>query len=1212
MHLYNLTLQKPSAITCAIYGSFTAPKMQEIVVARGAVLELLRPDENGHMVTICTTDVFGIIRSLAPFRLTGGNRDYVVVGSDSGRVTILEYSAQLKQWKRCHMETFGKTGIRRIVPGQYIAVDPRGRALMVAAVDKQKFVYILNRDASNNLTISSPLEAHKSHSIVFSVCGVDVGFDNPVFATIEVDYSELDDDPEAEQPVKQLVYYELDLGLNHVLRKWSTPVDQSANLLIPVPGGSDGPSGVLVCSENYITFKHNSAAHVTSEGIGTDNVRAVIPRRQDMSPDQGLLIVSFAAHKQKDMFFFLVQSEYGDIYKVAVEWQETEAKRVTVKYFDTIPCTNALAILRAGFLFACSEFSNHRLYQFQGIGDDEDDCIIGYMTIGEEGDDEENQEVLPLFRPRPLKNLLLIDDIDSLSPVLDSHVEDLMREGAPQIYALCGRGPQSSLRVLRHGLAVSELAVSELPGVPNAVWTVKKRFAEQFDDYIVVAFLNATLVLSIGETVEEVTDSGFLGNVTTLLCGTLNDDSMVQVHPHGIRHVRRDGRINEWKAAGKRPITKAACNEKQVVVAQGNDLLYFELDLGGSLVDVARQDFPQDVLCLDLGPVPEGRQRSKFVAVAFPDRTIRVLALEGDLSTLSTLMCTVEAESLCMVNMPSETGEVHDNTYLFVGLANGMLQRCTVDQSNGQITDPRTRLCGVRGCRLMKVRAQGNSSVLVLSSRTWLCYSINHKFHINPLGQDAFEWAAPFSSEPCPEGLVAISANQVRILAFERISDSTFHQTTVPLKCTPRKVYRHPTAEYLILLETDHRMHTSQEKEDIRRELRANAREDNGMAEEDEAGEDEDGEEEQLPEREFGTLRAPEGRWASYIRIYDPRQGVTHDMIELEDNQAAVSVTACYFHGHSEPYLVVGTAKDLVPNPRTCKGGALLTFRFTDYGRKLELVHKTPTQGAPLALCPFQGRLLVGVDNVLRLYDLGKKKLLRKCENKNFPSPIVSIIRQVNRIFVADTTESIHYVRYKRVDNQLAVFADNTSPRWITCMCPLDYRTVAGADKFGNFFVSRLPEGANEDVDAESKNWMWERGVLNGAPNKSEEIVKYYIGDVVTSLKKTPLAPGGVEVVMYTTVMGTIGVFVPLASRDDVDFFTQLEMLIRQESPPLCGRDHQAYRSYTYPVKDVFDGDYCETYMNLPYTKQLEIARHLDRAPEDVCKRLEDMRHKIL
>lgn len=36
----------------------------------------------------------------------------------------------------------------------------------------------------------------------------------------------------------------------------------------------------------------------------------------------------------------------------------------------------------------------------------------------------------------------------------------------------------------------------------------------------------------------------------------------------------------------------------------------------------------------------------------------------------------------------------------------------------------------------------------------------------------------------------------------------------------------------------------------------------------------------------------------------------------------------------------------------------------------------------PLALLAFQGRLAAGVGKALRLYDIGKKKLLRKVENK--------------------------------------------------------------------------------------------------------------------------------------------------------------------------------------------------------------------------------------
>ena len=43
---------------------------------------------------------------------------------------------------------------------------------------------------------------------------------------------------------------------------------------------------------------------------------------------------------------------------------------------------------------------------------------------------------------------------------------------------------------------------------------------------------------------------------------------------------------------------------------------------------------------------------------------------------------------------------------------------------------------------------------------------------------------------------------------------------------------------------------------------------------------------------------------------------------------------------------------------------------------------KTEVDDVPLALLAFQGRLVAGVGKALRIYDIGKKKLLRKVENK--------------------------------------------------------------------------------------------------------------------------------------------------------------------------------------------------------------------------------------
>ena len=59
----------------------------------------------------------------------------------------------------------------------------------------------------------------------------------------------------------------------------------------------------------------------------------------------------------------------------------------------------------------------------------------------------------------------------------------------------------------------------------------------------------------------------------------LGDDALVQVYPEGIRHIRADKRVNEWKAPGKKTVMNCAVNRRQVVIAlSGGELVYFEMD----------------------------------------------------------------------------------------------------------------------------------------------------------------------------------------------------------------------------------------------------------------------------------------------------------------------------------------------------------------------------------------------------------------------------------------------------------------------------------------------------------------------------------------------------------------------------------------------------------------------------------------------------------
>ncbi|KAH7888865.1 CPSF A subunit region-domain-containing protein [Phlebopus sp. FC_14] len=1207
MHLYNLTLQPPTAATQAIVGNFSGARTQEIIVSHGTRLELLRPDvQTGKLSTVIASDVFGSIRSLAAFRLTGSTKDYAIVGSDSGRIVILDYDPKTSSFVKLHQETFGKSGARRIVPGQYLATDPKGRSVMISATEKAKLVYILNRDAAANLTISSPLEAHKNNAIIHHIVGLDVGFENPLFAALEVDYSESDQDPTGEafnSAEKLLTYYELDLGLNHVVRKWSEPTDPRANLLVQVPGGQvastdrfDGPSGVLVCCEDHIIYRH----------MDRPQHRIPIPRRQHPleDPSRGIIIVAAVMHKMKGAFFFLLQSEDGDLYKVTIEHEEDEVRALKIKYFDTVPVASSLCILKSGFLFVASEFGNHYLYQFQKLGDDDNEPEFSSTSYPSFGMADPS---LPLphvhFRPRPLDNLALADEVESLDPIMDCKVMNILpNSDTPQIFTACGRGARSTFRMLRHGLEVEESVSSELPGIPNAVWTTKQREDDEFDSYIILSFVNGTLVLSIGETIEEVQDTGFLSSAPTLAVQQIGADALLQVHPHGIRHVLADRRVNEWRVPERKNIVAAATNKRQVVVALSSaELVYFELDLDGQLNEYQdRKAMGSTVLALSVAEVPEGRQRTPYLAVGCEDQTVRIISLdpESTLETISLQALTAPPSAICIADMlDASINKTQPTMFVNIGLQNGVLLRTVLDPINGQLTDTRTRFLGTRPIKLVRVQIQHNPAILALSSRSWLNYTHQNLMRFTPLIFENLDYAWSFSAELSPEGLIGITGSVLRIFQVPKLG-MKLKQDAIPLSYTPRKFISHPTNRYLYLIEGDHRVMGEEAINKRLQEIR-------------QAGKMIDEEMLELPPELFGRCKAPAGTWASAIRIIDPVEARTVATVSLDNNESAFCLAVVPFTARGgELYLVVGTASDTLLAPRSCTSGFLRTYRFTADGSGLELLHKTETDDVPLAVMAFQGRLVAGVGKALRIYEMGKKKLLRKAENKTFSSVIVTLNTQGSRIIVGDMQDSVFYAVYKAPENRLLIFADDTQPRWIVATTMVDYNTVAASDRFGNIFVNRLDSKVSDQVDDDptGAGILHEKGQLMGAPHKTKMICHFHVGDLITSIHKVSLVAGGREVLLYTGLHGTIGILVPFVSKEDVDFISTLEQHTRSEQGSLVGRDHLSWRGYYVPVKAVVDGDLCETYARLPGSKQSAIASELDRTVGEVLKKLEQLR----
>ena len=587
-------------------------------------------------------------------------------------------------------------------------------------------------------------------------------------------------------------------------------------------------------------------------------------------------------------------------------------------------------------------------------------------------------------------------------------------------------------------------------------------------------------MLSIGETVEEVTDSGFLGTMPTLCCSQIGDNALIQVYPDGIRHIRGDKRVNEWRAPAKKQIMQCGINQRQVVIAlSGGELVYFEMDTSGQLNEYTdRKEMGVDVVCMALASVPPGELRTRFLAVGLADDTVRVISLDPKdcLTLLASQTLPSPAESLCIVEMKGldyeqaasvQEQQLVNTLFLNIGLQNGALLRTVLDPTTGELLDTRTRYLGSRAVKLFKIRIQGAEAVLALSSRSWLSYMYQGRFYLTPLSYEMLEYASGFASEQCPEGIVAISVNTLRILALEKLG-AVFNQEIRPLKYTPRKFAINSDQNLIYSIETDHLSYTEKFKQQRKQQIAQQMIQDADTDEKRLAIEMANAFiETKLPEQTFGAPKAPPGMWASCIRIMEAGAlgKDTKGVIDLEQNEAAFSIALAKFSSRpaNQMFLLVGVAKDLKLNPRQCQAGFIYTYQLQENGETLEFLHKTPVEDVPGCICAFQGRVIISVGRFLRIYDMGKKKLLRKCENKQLQNQIVQVQTMGPRIYVCDIQESCYFMRYKYEENQLIIFADDTMPRFVTALAIMDFQTVSVADKFGNVVI------------VSQRKWWWEK-----------------------------------------------------------------------------------------------------------------------------------------
>jgi splicing factor 3B subunit 3 len=214
------------------------------------------------------------------------------------------------------------------------------------------------------------------------------------------------------------------------------------------------------------------------------------------------------------------------------------------------------------------------VYNIQSFGEDEH--VLNYSTMKE----------AVLFNPRGLKYMSECDQVDSLGCVTDFVVDYNDSENV-QIYSISGRSSRSSLRVLKHGLSVTNLNDMELAN-PIAVWSLKDNISDQYDKYIIISdqkgdttvferttehqckFVDLKIVIKVATT-------GIKLNKLTLHVGLLEDNTIIQIIPTGILHIDKDKKARLYETKSR--VLSACSNYRQIVVAlEDKSVVYFELE----------------------------------------------------------------------------------------------------------------------------------------------------------------------------------------------------------------------------------------------------------------------------------------------------------------------------------------------------------------------------------------------------------------------------------------------------------------------------------------------------------------------------------------------------------------------------------------------------------------------------------------------------------
>ncbi|CEP12236.1 hypothetical protein [Parasitella parasitica] len=753
--------------------------------------------------------------------------------------------------------------------------------------------------------------------------------------------------------------------------------------------------------------------------------------------------------------------------------------------------------------------------------------------------------------------LEVIDEFPNLAPITDFCVADLDKQGQTQLITCSGVAKDSSLRIIRNGVGLNELATIGISGV-KGVWALRSSFYEKHDDTLVISFVNQTRLLALrGNAMTQVNaHSGINVDCRTLIAVNVKNDMVIQVTDKSVRLMdanEQGGLLDEWIPENNVQITVASANPSQCVVSTGyGRLVALEIkDKRLELLSITQ--LTNEISCIDMSPIDaETPLYSNVVAVGLWENVGVCLLSLPDLQV-------IQEEKLAGTIMPRSIlmAKFENICYLLVALGDGQFYNFKLDTKAGTLSDKKRSFLGKLPIHLSTFTSNGTIHVFAASDKPSVIHSRNKKLIYSNVNLKEVRCATSFNSLSFPDAVALTTRDGLVIGQMEEIQK--LHITKIPTVDTPRRItYQETTRTFGIVTE-------------------------------------------RISSEPYSASTTTGG-----FEILDDQTFKRLDRVYFNHFERPLAATSITFEHDPTEYYVVATGRD-TDEYENKSMGRIIILQVTSQ-RTLRLAAQIKTDGMVDCIRSFQGRLLASVKGVLHIYKWDETGTLLSTCNKRLPSITETMTTINDLIITGDMAYSIVVLRYDSKLNTLVEVAAHEKLKEILAVEATDENLYVAAERHGHLFVAEkcVDESMNDEPLLETVS-VWHLG---------DTVRKFRFGSLGLNNADPDRKPEA-STLIFATASGAIGLIVDLTT-DRFKLLDQMQYNMTRVVKSIGDLSHIDWRSVSIMDRkdeavNFIDGDLIESFLDLtPQQMQAVVdglygGRKLDNSVEDLCKVVEEL-----